>query len=149
MATVVLTINRVSYLNEEDKLKVYFKETFKGIVPNGDKFEEADINFIKVNPRYFAKSFCDAHQAAAYMYQHRKDNGGSLGAAEYSLLCKGAELTVERIRYTPEDKYVTSDGEEVAYNGVKWDNSIVSMKFTEQTSTMLDNMLMQIVASLV
>ena len=143
MAQVVLNVKRVVMAGSEN-FGLVINETIKAVRYDIDNktgemvFSEVDTNTLVVNAKYLQGWLNAISPGIAYLYGKRKEEGKSITAVDLSIYFRDAKITVERNRYTEEDTYTNSDGEEVNYQGVTWRSELVDVEFTPRVAAKIE-----------
>lgn len=143
MAQVVLNVKRV-VMAGSDSFGLVVNESIKAVRYDIDSdtgemvFSEMDTNTLVINCKYLQGWLNSVSPGIAYLYGKRKEEGKIISATDLTVFLRDAKLTVERHRYTEEDTYVSSDGEETHYQGVTWRTELVDIEFSARVAPKIE-----------
>lgn len=146
MATINVTSAAIRVWSNGDSIRYRLQtnEEFDGITKNGDTYKESKVNYVDFVPKYLIAQVLSLVPGADIIYTKKKEqalrsnNEDGFGAAEIQALLRGAELTLERVKFEAGDEYVTSDGEVLQHTYAGYNTEITEIKVSDRVREKLD-----------
>lgn len=132
--------------------RVEFKESFVGIAKDSlGNYSETEVNYVDFTPQHLIAVVLSLVEGANLLYLKKKEQGlrsegvSAFGAAELSVLLRGATVELNRQRFEAGDEYVDKDGNVLVHEHAGYNTGIddirVSSRIQEKLDALADSIL--------
>lgn len=147
--TVELTSIRVYGSEEYIRYRVGLNQTIPAIVrnPETDEYEAGEVDYIDFVPAVLIAQCLDRIQGLDLMFTKKKEqalkagNASGFGAAELSVVLRGAKIRLVRNKFETGDEYTTTSGEVRTHEHEGYNTDIADIKVSSRVQDKLDDML--------
>lgn len=141
---------RVYSTDGDIRYRVVINQNIPAIQKDGDKYVEADVNYIDFLPRVIIAQCINVLPELGAIYTKKQEvalrngTGNGFGAAELQILLRDANITIERTKFLTGETYTMQNGEVDTYKHDGYNTVIKGIQLAPIAQKIMDNLLAKV-----
>ena len=138
---------RVYSNGDNIRYRIGFDTQFDAFVKKDDDYVEGQVDYIDFVPRHIIAVVLNNVPGTDIIYTQakeaglRSDNGTGFGAAQLSVILRGAKITMEREKFEAGSEYADADGVVCTHEHAGYNTDITNIVVSERVQDKLDRLM--------